>query len=148
MSFHITDGFKGTGEPVSCEASNDDSDIINSTLLADVSQVPCGDPAWQFDFTSLEDDDPEKPPVGGKLVVEQTISTTSTPEAVEARQAPKVFRGAMTFQANSFARTVRSKHDSALTRYVGVEEGIITSTQVDQVDQVNATEKDDEGCDE
>ncbi|KAK7757412.1 hypothetical protein SLS62_000424 [Diatrype stigma] len=128
VAFDLTDGFAGTADPISCQASS--SDNINTTIIADVSQASCGDDTWQFDYTSLENEVPNEIPLGGHLVIRQTISSQNITPKLDlfgVGQESKTFEAVVDFHQDDFKRTVRTKHWSALTRYTGPKEFTVTA---------------------
>ncbi|RYP57166.1 hypothetical protein DL769_009648 [Monosporascus sp. CRB-8-3] len=111
IRFHVRDTTAAaTLEPTLCEHYSFEN--VATTIIDDVYQVSCGNSSWSFDYVSIEDDDPDEPPVGGKLTVRQITYPAGQPKAL-------TLLASKNFHKDNFERTERFHYYSALVRYVG-----------------------------
>ncbi|RYP64099.1 hypothetical protein DL771_008918 [Monosporascus sp. 5C6A] len=104
-----------SSKPTLCEHYSFDD--VATTIISDVYQARCGNSSWSFDYVSIEDDDRDESPVGGKLTVQQITYPIG-------QRNVQIFRGSKTFHEDDFERTERSHYYSAvLGSGIGLFEG-------------------------
>ncbi|RYO85988.1 hypothetical protein DL764_009073 [Monosporascus ibericus] len=120
IRFHVRDETAAASlEPTLCEHYSFDDTV--TTIIDDVYQVSCGNSSWSFNYVSIENDDPSKSPIGGKLTVQQITYPIG-------QRIAQAFRGSYNFHEDDFKRTERFNYYSALVSYTGDNEFTIEGT--------------------
>ncbi|RYP46462.1 hypothetical protein DL768_007332 [Monosporascus sp. mg162] len=120
IRFFVRDETAGASlKPTLCEHYSYENTA--TTLIDDVHQVSCGNSSWSFGYVSVENDERNEPPVGGKLTVQQITYPIGQRNA-------KTFRGSKSFHAGDFERTERTHYYSAVACYTGDDEFFMEAT--------------------